>query len=240
MSNSWAARGAAILVAALLVPAAARGQVGHDPGRSPFRDITTRQGMTVLAGRFAGNRAEAGVGARSGPMVGVRFETRLSGPLDFTATVVRIGSSRLVVNPTVDPDSAARVSGPIDMALLGFDVAFTLNITGAKTWRGLAPYVSVGAGVLAPTETVQDPGGYKAGSNYVLVPAVGLRWYASRRLALRFEARDHYLRYEWPRAYFFPTDANNNPLPPVLSNTGNEQWTHNTALSIGLQYAFTF
>jgi hypothetical protein len=228
-------------ILSVCAPARLHAQVGHDPARSPFRDIVARQHLTLFGGRFAGSRTTPGVGARPGLITGGRFETRLSGPIDLVVTFGRINSSRIVVNPMVSDTSPNRRRGPVDYALIAGDLALALNLTGAKSWRGFAPYVSVGLGLVAPTESVVDTGGYKASSNFALVPGLGTRYYLSRRWALRFEARDYYYRYEWPLSFYTGTDAQGNPVEPVLAaTTPSQQWTHNVAFTFGLTYAFTF
>ncbi|MBI1723798.1 MAG: hypothetical protein HYR48_07815 [Gemmatimonadetes bacterium] len=210
-------------------------QVGHDPSRSPFHDLTTTQGFSLSLGRFAGNRTVAGVGARPGILVGVRFDTRLSGPADLWASVARIASSRRVVDPT---DTVLEVTGPVDMPLIAADLGIALNLTGAKTWHGIAPFVGIGLGILAPTKAATDPGGYRAASNFSFVPTLGTRVVLGRSLAMRLDARDYYFRYEWPLAYY-GLDADGNPLL-LDESTPDRQWTHNVALSVGLTYTFTF
>jgi hypothetical protein len=238
MSNRW--RFAVRVCTGALVPSVLSAQVGHDPARSPFRDITTHQGLSIGIGRFAGNRTVAGVGARPGLMVGVRFDTRLSGPADLAASIWRIGSSRRVVDPT--RDTTSRYGEPQDVTLLAADLGIMLNLTGAKTWRGLAPYVGIAAGVVSPTRGVTDASGYQLGGNFSLVPTLGTRVFVGRRFALRLEARDYYHRYEWPLDFYRTfTDANGNDLPPVLAaDTPDRQWAHNFALSLGFTYVFTF
>lgn len=248
MSNDWVAvaptRGRAVgvvglrcAVIGLAIAAPVRAQVGHDPASSPFHDLTTTQGLTVSFGRFAGARTVAGVGARPGTYVGLRFDTRLSGPADFWASVARVASSRRVVNP----DTVVTVTGPVEMPLIAADLGLALNLTGAKTWHRLAPYVGLGIGVLTPVKTVTDPGGYKAATNFSFVPTIGTRVFVGRSLAIRIDARDYYFRYEWPLSYYGGTDANGNNFPPVFDpSTPTKQWTHNFALSVGLTYTFTF
>lgn len=235
----FAAVAAALALASGAPPSVLLAQVGHDPGQSPFRDIVTRQAITFFGGRFAGDRAEAGVGAGPGMFTGLRIESRLSGPLDFAITLNRIGSDRFVVDPLIAPP---RTTGPIDYTLVAADAALQLNLTGAKSWHRLAPYVSLGMGIVTPTSSRTDNGGYKAGTNFTLVPGIGTRFYLSRNWALRVELRDYYFRYEWPLAYFSPIDASGNAVPdPVLPFSNQDrQWTHNAAVAIGLTWAFTF
>lgn len=215
-------------------------QVGHPPGTSPFHDLTMRQTLSLGLGRFGGNTAVAGVGWRAGMLYAGRFDTRLSGPLDLTATLGVAASSRFRID--TEADSATRVSGPVDRTLLLADIGLVLNLTGAKTWHGVAPYVGFGAGWMTPMKTEQDPGGYNAGPNFSFVPSLGTRVFFGRTLAARLEVRDYIWRYEWPLRYYEPRDLNDNPIyPPILApEVSTKQWAHNLTLTVGVVYAFNF
>ena len=239
-SGRWA--GLTLITACLLLaPLPARAQVGHDPSNSPFRDITTHQALSFFVRRFGGSATPARVGARSGLVAGVRFETRLSGPMDLWASLGRVASSRFVVDPSLDTTSAQRITGPIAMPLYAGDLALVMNLAGRKSWHRLAPFLGVGFGIVTPENTVIDASGFKAGTNFTLVPTVGARVFVARRIAVRLEARDYYMRYEWPLDFFGKNDAQGNPLPPVLeSSNPTKQWTHNWTFAAGLTYSFTF
>lgn len=214
-------------------------QVGHEPSRSPFHDITTTQGLTIMFGRFAGARAHAPVGAKPGAFAAFRIETRLSGPIDLFATFGRAWSSRNVVDPA--DTAAGYVTGEVDQRLTTGDLAVILNVTGAKRWHALAPYVGVGFGLMNASPNTSDPGGFRVGSNFIMVPTLGTRAFLGRSLALRFEVRDYWLRYEWPLAYYAPADSSGGPVAPLLSaDTKTRQVTHNFVLTAGLTYQFTF
>jgi hypothetical protein len=228
---------------ALLAAAAAAGplaaQVGNPPGQSPFHDLTVRQSFTLSGGRFGGNAASAGVGWRSGSLAAVRLDTRLSGPLDFYVSIAFAGSSRYRIN--TEQDTLTRKTGPFPKTLFLTDIGIVLNVTGAKTWHGIAPYVGFGAGWMLPSAAATDTGGYNAGSNFTIVPSLGTRILFTRSLAARIEVRDYFLRYEWPLRYFYPLDRNGDALPPVLSaDLKDRQWTHNIALTVGFVYGFNF
>jgi hypothetical protein len=104
--------------------------------------------------------------------------------------------------------------------------------------------VAVGLGIIIPSHGVVDTGGYAAKSNFTFVPTVGVRYLFGRSLGLQFEARDNTIRYEWPLAYFRPTDASGNPLSitPILdpAKFDNRDVTHNYSLSASLVYRFNF
>lgn len=251
MSNDWGSgevgkRGrltviaAAILVLPHIPTSPLQAQVGHDPSHSPFRDIATRQELTFLAGDFLGNTAKAGVGAQQATSLGIRFRTKLAGPLDLVVRGAYISSQRLVIDPT-KPDSIRR-SGPVHYGLIATDVGLSLTLTGSKTWHGFAPWIGLGMGVVAPTSTVTDPGGYRAAINFTFTPSIGTSFTITRKLGLQLELRDNTMRYEWPLAYFDPHDANNVKLPPAILplTERDKQLTHNFTLSAGLSYHFNF
>lgn len=212
-------------------------QVGHEPQRSPFRDVTTTQGLSLMYGRFAGARTEPPVGARPGSVFTLRLETRLTGPLDLYVTYSSASSSRNQVFPQ---DTVNRVRGPIAMRLGTIDLALILNITGAKRWHRLSPYAGVGFGITQASPGTVDQGGFKIGSNFVMMPTLGTKIFLSRSLALRLEVRDHMLRYEWPLSYFTPVDSSGTAISVLPLNASTRQLTHNFTLSAGLAYLFTF
>ncbi len=229
---------AAALLAAAAAPAAA--QVGYEPERSPFHDLLTHQSLTFSVGLFKGNTAEPGVGWRRGAMYSARLDTRLGGPFDLYVNLGFVGSSRFKINTTLD--SASRVTGPFKKTLVVADLGLIVNLTGPKTWHGLAPYFGIGAGEVIPTASETDVGGYNAGTNFSFVPILGTRWYFSKSLSLRAEIRDYFFRYEWPLRYFAPVDGNNNAITPAILPSGakDKQWAHNLTFSLGIAYGFNF
>ena len=170
-------------------------QVGTAPEHSPFQDILTHEGFTLFVGRFAGNPNDAHTGVRPGLMLGGRLNVRLSGALDISATFGEAFTSRLQIDAGGD---TARIMGNLKVRLLAADLGLQLNLTGDKTWHRLAPYVYLGGGITAPSAKVVDPGGFELGTNFDVVPALGTRLIISRSLALRFEVRDYYYRYQFP------------------------------------------
>jgi len=214
-------------------------QVGHDPEHSPFQDVTTHQTITPFVSEFFGNRGDAGVGSQAGPAIGARFTQTLSDPLELWVTLAMISSKRNVIDPSLP--AATRMTGPIDQKLVSADLGIALRLTGARTFHGLEPYFGLAFGIIAPTKTVTDPGGFSANSNITFAPTIGTRARIGRFVSLTLEARDNLIRYEWPSAYFFPTDSNGVPItPPVLDPVSEKdtQMTHNFTLTAGLTFHF--
>lgn len=228
------------LLAAAAGAAPLAAQVGHEPGSSPFRDLTTHQAFTVSLGRFGGNAAQPGVGWRSGFMYAGRLDTKLGGPFDFYVSIGFAASDRLKINTTLD--SASRTTGPFKKTLVLADLGLIVNLTGAKSWRRLAPYLGIGAGEVFPSKSETDVGGYNAGANFTLIPLAGTRIFIGKTVAVRLELRDYFFRYEWPLRYFSPIDVNNNAIsPPILPNGSKDrQWAHNPTLLVGIAYGFNF
>ena len=236
----------AVLFAALPPsgPTTLLAQVGFDPVHSPFRDLAARQELSFMIGHFGGNTAKAGVGARPATSMGLRFRSRLTGPLDFVLRGNYIASQRLVLDPT-QADSV-RHKGVIDYGVIEADLGIALTLTGPKTWHGLAPWVGIGLGITAPSSSRTDPGGFKPGIGFSFVPSAGTSITFSRQLGLQLELRDNTIRYGWPLAYYQPRDHSGN----VVSGTGvwvldpakdrDKQTTHNFTLSAGLSYHFNF
>jgi len=203
-------------------------QVGVAPEHSPFADILTHESITFFAGRFAGNANDAGTGARPGLMLGARFQVRLSSALDAWLTLGEVSTSRLRIDAGGD---TAKAMGNLTVKLLAADLDLALNLTGDKTWHGLAPYVALGAGIAWPSTKVVDPGGYELGTRYFL----------SRNLSLRFEARDYYYRYSFPLFYFDRPYAPHTNGDPVLPANGPDRvWYNNVTFWVGVSYGFNF
>ncbi len=223
-------------------PVAAFGQlVGNEPEHSPYRDILTHQGLTLFAGRFAGNANAAGTGVRPGLMVGGRLQVRVSAAFDIWASFGEVMTSRLRIDAGGTVNDTAKVLGNMDVKLLGIDLGLGINLTGDKTWHGFAPYVGLGFGIMAPTTKVVDPGGFELGTDFAVVPTLGTRFFISRNLALRFEARDYYFRYTFPLAFFDRSFAGHKDFSPVLpQSAGDREWYQNYTFSFGLTYGFDF
>jgi hypothetical protein len=225
----------------LFRPAALSAHVGYEPDRSPFHDINTAQSLGLTIGRFSGSRGYAGVGAQPATAIGLRFRNRLSGPLELAINGTWVASQRLFIDPT-RPDST-RNRGNVDFGMLFADIGLHLSLTGAKRWHGLAPWLGFGFGIMSSANAASDPGGYKASSGFTVVPAVGTSVFFSDKLSLEFEFRDNTIRYEYPLAYFNPTDPSTGAAlpPPIIPITRlNKQLTHNFTLSLGASYHFSF
>ena len=93
---------AAVLVALLFLSTApAAAQVGHPPGRSPYRDIPKGHTVTPFVAQFGGSGGRFGIAPHDGPVFGVRYDIRTSYALQLGIGVGRGTLERLVVDPFV-------------------------------------------------------------------------------------------------------------------------------------------
>src|SRR5581483_5979412 len=151
-------------------------QVGHDPAHSPYRDVP-RGGATVASfGYLGGSRGDVGVGKADGATAGVRYEAALGRVIGVSFGLAYALTTRFVVDPA--KDSLSRKSGPVDDGTILVDAGLQLNLTGQKSWHGLAPYLGGALGMaFSPARVAADTSGYTFGTKITLAPDAGLRWY---------------------------------------------------------------
>ncbi len=237
--KAWLAVAVAVPLCVCASVRPAHGQaVGNEPESSPYRDILDHQGVTAFVGHFAGTVGPAGVGPRSATVFGARLQIRLSNPIDLWATVGEAKSSRLVIDAATD---TAKVQGVRALNFMLADLGLAVNVTGDKTWHGLAPYLGVGVGITSPSNVTVDPGGFRLGTTFALMPTVGTRWFVAPPIAIHFEVRDYIYRIQYPLQYFNSYYINGSTNTPILANSvADKQWTHNYVLWLGASYTFTF
>lgn len=220
------------LLAAAAAPAAAQ-DVGYTPEASPFRDLPYRQELTFFGGYFLAARDPAGVAPTSGPMAGARYEIRIGGPAQFYARTAVAMSERDVVNPRLAP--GARELGSESVTLGLADVGISLNLTGQRSWRGIVPVVSGGAGI-ATDFASPDVGGFRLGTPFAITLGAGVRWTSGGNWQVRADVTDYLYQVKYPPLYFQAPAPNVDPvLPP---NSKQSVWKHNAALTLGVSYLF--
>src|SRR5260221_1669308 len=89
--------GAFLCAVVLVQPALA--QVGHEPERSPYRDLEYSQELTLLSGWMKARHDPAGIAPNGFAMLGARYEWTLTGPLALSADVLGGATHRAVIHP---------------------------------------------------------------------------------------------------------------------------------------------
>ncbi len=235
MKPSTAVRHAAIIAACLVGAVPARAQVGYVPAQSPYVDLDYHQDFTLLFGYFHAKRDPVGVAPQSAPMIGALYEWRAGGPMYLTAEVDRIGSRRLVIDPT--KSGPARDLGTRDNALYDVDLSVALALTGFRSWHGLQPMVKGGLGLVSDFKGA-DVGGFDYGTRFAFSWGAGVRWVPGGRWAVRADVNNRLYTITYPQSYYdLPTTGNGSP---VLSTAQTRsQWTNNPAFTIGISWQYS-
>jgi hypothetical protein len=221
-------------------PAVARGQVGYDPAHSPFRDIDETQEVTLFSGYYKAKADVAHVAPRSGPIMGVHYQWRASGPANFTFDVSRVSSQRLVLDPQQPKSCAAkpdncRSLGLYRWPLYFFDGTLAMSLTGARTFHGLAPEVKGGFGLASDFHEKPDLGDFGFGTRVAFLYGLGLRWIPGGRYAFRADFVNHLYSVKYPESYYQSASDSTQILAPRQKRS---VWLNNPGLTIGVSYLF--
>jgi hypothetical protein len=216
------------LLLLLAIPAApAAAQVGHEPGKSPYRDILYEYNLTAYASYFDGSGGTLGIGVHDGWLYGVRFQMRSNRFISFGAGVsYGPDMERNVIDPFAPVGE--RISGPVQIRVWIPEALLQFNFTANKTWHRIAPYAGIGLGAgfssTAPSDTV-----YRSSVRFVFTPYVGTRIFIANKVALLLEARMPLYKISYPDAYLVPEE-------PVIGNDG--EWIASGWFLAGLSFNF--
>lgn len=178
---------------------------------SPYAFIEERQEVGLFAGYMSAGTGRFGYGPKGGPMFGVRYGVELSGPLSLEAAVGTLRGTRDVIDPT--RPAGSRVVGEGDVLLTTVDGRLRLSATGNRTWHGLSPFLVIGGGVAF--DSADPPAAeaifldadevYEFGTKFFATIGPGVRWFATRRLALRTDAVFSLWQLKTPPGFGDPT-----------------------------------
>ncbi|MDZ4675589.1 MAG: hypothetical protein SGI84_14135 [Gemmatimonadota bacterium] len=228
-----------LLALLLIAPVTVGAQVGHDPRTSPYRDIKHGSMLVPQAAFVQGSGGSLGIVPNSGVLYGFRAEIGGAGPLLFGLEFGTGTLQRLIVD--ADAPVATRVTGPVDQAFSMFGINLKLNLTGGKTWHGLAPYVGGGAGLAFAGKVPADTSGWNYSKRIYLAPTVGIRFFLRDNLYLRVEARSVFAKVTYPESYreepALDPGTNENPNA-VLAGQRVKQWVASGVYTIGLGFPF--
>lgn len=228
-------------LAALAAPATVQAQ--EERIESSYRWID----RSIRAGPYAGyiftSRGNLSQAPGPSPVFGGRFRIRISSPLSFEISAGYGSSDLYVTDPRLEVPSIVDTT---TSSWLLAEAYIQLALTGARSVRGLQPYLLFGGGILQGlSEEVADiyalPGlelyRFEIGTTPSIGVGLGVEWDISERLGLSAEVRDHLWRFQSPEAFFFlPNLAN-------FADSGVEApkesfWTNNIDVSATLFYYF--
>lgn len=224
---------ALLLFASAALATSAHAQVGHQPTRSPYRDLEYAQELSLFVGQFHGHRDPANVGPQSGLLVGAHYEWRAGGPAYLIGDISRISSDRRLINPAVrDP---ARELGTVSRPLYSATAGLGLGLTGAKSWRGIVPELTSGVGIVSDFRSKTDSGGFKFGTRFALNWGAAVRWVPGGRWSVRGDITNRAYTIKYPDSYYVaPTGG----TAVARSSQAKSFWINNPAFTLGLSRLF--
>lgn len=217
---------------ALLAATPAVAQVGHPPEASPYNDLEFGQELTALFGYVKARHDPAGIAPKSAPMIGLRYEISLVGPLALSTDVTAAFMSRDVVDP--EKPLATRSQGTQTATTYAADVALAMNLTGRKSWHHLVPQVRAGLGVMR-SDAKDATSGFAFGTPFAFTFGGGLKLVSAGHLQVRGDITDRVFKLSYPDPYYRLTSDNTSV---VSTSTPRSFYTHHAALTIGVSYLF--
>jgi hypothetical protein len=223
------------LVGVVLAAGNASAQVGTAPAQSPFRDIERRHEVTAFGGYFSAKRDPAKVAPQSGPVGGLLYEWRASGPVHLGASFITVASKRTELDPS--KPIATRIVGTDNQLLFAGDAFLALSLPGERSWHDLMPMVGAGLGFITNGEAA-DVGGFRFGTRFAFPWSVGVRWIpGGGAFQMRADVKDWMYTIVYPQAYYPPAAVAGEDAI-VSSSTPTRRWTNNFAMTVGISYTF--
>jgi hypothetical protein len=220
------------IIAGVLIPSASQAQTIP----SPYRFIDTRHELTFQAGAVSADRGVRRLGPGGGPIVGARYAFEITGPAAVEISATFMSTDREVYDPT-DDTSPPELIGTADLNLGLVEGRFRLNLTGARTWNYLAPYLYGGMGLvvgssarLAAEEELPPGSQFTFGPSATFSLGTGTRFIPRDPLSFRVEAGFNLWKVGNPPAFRFIDDE--------IGEVGSGAWPSWTSLSMGISYRF--
>jgi hypothetical protein len=228
------------IAAALCLSAELSAQVGFPPQRSPFRDLERTQEVSFITGWYRAKRDPAQVAPESGPLIGVHYQWRASGPANLTASLSRVESERNVLDPdataTCTTKPNCKVVGRFRWPLYFADVGLALSLTGARSFWHMVPDVKAGIGLASDFRTKSDVGDFGFGTRFAFNWGAGIRWVPGGAYQLRLDFTNHLYSLKYPETYYQSADDNTTILASTQSKS---TWLNNPGITIGVSYLFS-
>ena len=215
-----------LLLAAPATPLLA--QVGHEPSKSPYRDIPYDNNFTAYVSYWAGSGGSLGIGVHDGLLYGVRYQLRSNRFISFGLGVsYGWDLERNIIDPFAEPGN--RIQGPVQERLWVFEGLLQFNLTANKAWHRINPYGGIGMGAgfasTAPQDTI-----YRSSVRFVFTPYAGTKLFITDKVALRLEARMPVYKISYPDTYL-------NPDYSLVDTDG--EWIASGWFLAGLVYNFS-
>jgi hypothetical protein len=226
--------GVGVAVAMVLSASVARGQVGHEPAKSPFVEVEQRHEFTIFGGYYSAKKDPAKAAPQSAPTGGFLYQWRASGPVHIGMSMMTVNSDRRQFDPA--KPVATRDLGVSSEPIYGADAFMALALTGDRSWHNLVPMVGAGGGIVTNLKGA-DIGGFRFGTRFAFPWGAGVRWIpGGGRFALRADVKDWMYTIKYPQAYYAATVSGEAAI--LAPGTPTSRWTNNFAMTLGGSLTF--
>jgi len=230
-----------LLLVAVVFPAGSAGQESID---SPYRWREKGFRIGLFGGYHAANRGTLDFGQGPAPIGGARLRLRASSPLSFEVGAGYAPAERWVVDPGLETGPA--VVDTLAAGWLRTEIGAQLALAGSRTWNGIQPYATFGAGFVFGvnegasevfSDPVLEPFRYDISTAPLLHLGLGFEIFPSEKIGIGFEVRDYLIRLSAPDAFVLPAildllESNGAPSPPAKA------WQHNFEFGMSIWYYF--
>jgi opacity protein-like surface antigen len=204
---------------------------------SPYRFLDHSQFGGVWGGYVSPSKGRIAIGPETGPIFGIGWALRVSGPFALNLEAAYMPSTRTVRDTVFDEtESMYEPLGEADISLLTGMGNLRVNLTGARTWNSLQPFVLLGAGVVvdvaggsAVEADLQANQRFDYGTRFAGQLGAGVDWFPSSRVSIRVDARDMFWKLPLPEAFLLTENGVRFP---------RSEWEQNFALAAGLSIHF--
>ena len=201
--------------------------VGSLPDQSPFLDLHDNMRIGVMAGWLATGHDVVGVNPKSAPIVGLRYDWAIGGPVFLTSSLFATSTTRTVLDYT--KSASTRDIGNQTTGLFVFNVGLAMSLTGERSWHHLQPLVNLGVGIATGPGDKQDVSGYGFGNQFSFSYGFGVRYVTGKNLEFRADLNQYWWQLKYPQNY-----RSTQGDPVAIKPTGSlDSYTANTALTIG-------
>lgn len=200
---------------------------------TPYRFLETSQEAGLFVAHIEAKEGAVGFGAKSGQAYGARYSIRISNPLTIDADFMYFASERAVLDTVVVGSEFKRI-GTAKQDLLMVIGSARLNLTGARTWHRILPYVTFGGGgviELSPDndniEKAPVEARFAFRRGFAGSFGAGIEMFATDHIAIRVDGRNVLWKVKTPAAL----------LRTSLSMPADE-WIGNPTGSVGVSIHF--
>lgn len=210
---------------------------------SPYRFVEPKMDLGPFAGWIITDPGSRDLGPQSGPVYGLQFAIRVSDPIQLSAFGGYFNSERNVWDP--NPDSPPTFLGIVNQDIVLLSGRIQFNLTGARTWNNLIPYVFGGLGVAmdatsAPICVLERQNiecdlrvdeRFDFGNPFMGQIGIGLVWLPTQRIGFRATFNDNLWQLSTPIAWL-------NPEQTLIPAPRAEEWTNNFQFALSISYWF--